>query len=245
LPKSWYDIKLNKRDALNEAENVPSVLKAKQKAAQAAEQAQKELVPLAELRDKPEVNEGDNLIVCKPGSLFGREATVVKNMGRQIQVQVSGMTMSLKLTELSAVMDSGVVPTKPQQSAMQSKKARLSKAAERALQNDVDGPPSRSMSSSTSSNDTSKSSVSIRTDSNTVDVRGSNFEEAKSAIQEKISRCLMNGQSVVYVLHGHGTGGILKAKVRGWCKSERQLIKRFAPADQADGGDAFTRIELR
>ena len=129
LAKSWDDIKFVKRDALNEAENIPSVLRAKQKAAKAAEDAIGELVPLAELRDKPEVKEGDTLIVCKPGSLFGREAFVLKNMGRQIQVQVSGVTMALKTTDLSAVMDSGVVATKPTLSAAQTKKARLSKAA--------------------------------------------------------------------------------------------------------------------
>lgn len=246
LAKSWDDIKFVKRDALNEAENIPSVLRAKQKAAKAAEDAIGELVPLAELRDKPEVKEGDTLIVCKPGSLFGREAFVLKNMGRQIQVQVSGVTMALKTADLSAVMDSGVVATKPTLSAAQTKKARLSKAAERALQKDVDSLGQSTRGTGTSSEGNKPSSVvAIRTDSNTVDIRGNNFEEGKSVIKEKISKCLMNGQSVVYVLHGHGTGGVLKSKVRGWLKTERQLVKRFAPADQGDGGDAFTKIEVR
>jgi DNA mismatch repair protein MutS2 len=242
VAKSWDDIKFVKRDAINEADNIPSVIKAKQKAAKAAEDALGELIPLAELREKPEIEVGDKLIVCKPGSLFGREAIVVKNMGRQIQVQVSGVTMALKLTELSAVLDSGVTPTAPQLSPTQTKKARLSKAAEKALQKDTsssrvtvaDDVPSKST-----------STLSIRTDSNTVDVRGLMFEEAKDKVKEKISRCLMNGQSIIYVLHGHGTGGVLKSKVRSWLQSERQLVKRFAPADQADGGDAFTKVEVR
>jgi DNA mismatch repair protein MutS2 len=241
VAKSWDDIKFVKRDALNEAENIPSVLKAKQKAAKAAEKVRAELVPLAELREKPEIKEGDTLIVCQQGSLFGREATVVKNMGRQIQVSVSGITMSLKLTDLSAVMDSGVVPTRPRTSSIQSKKARLSKAAEKALQQDISSRPS----SSDDEAGKAKSKVAIRTESNTVDVRGSNFEEAKSMVKDKISRCLLNGQSFVYILHGHGTGGVLKSKVRLWLKSEQQLVKRYAPADQADGGDAFTLVEIR
>jgi len=241
IAKSWDDIKFVKRDALNEAENIPSVLRAKQKAAKAAEKVRAELVPLAELREKPEIKEGDTLIVCQQGSLFGREATVVKNMGRQIQVSISGMTMSLKLTDLSAVMDSGVVPTRPKVSAALSKKDRLSKAAEKALQQDKSTRPSPSDDETPKS----KSKVAIRTESNTVDVRGSNLEEAKSMVKDKISRCILNGQSFVYVLHGHGTGGVLKTKVRTWLKSEQQLVKRFAPADQADGGDAFTVIEIR
>ena len=56
---------------------------------------------------------------------------------------------------------------------------------------------------------------------------------------------IMSGRTVVYVLHGHGTGGVLKSKIRGWLKSERQLVKRWAPAAQADGGDAFTLLEVR
>jgi DNA-nicking Smr family endonuclease len=50
---------------------------------------------------------------------------------------------------------------------------------------------------------------------------------------------------VVYILHGHGEKGVLKQKVRAWLQSERTLVKRFSSADQADGGDAFTRVELR
>ena len=241
VAKSWDDIKYVKRDALNEAENIPSVLKAKQKAAKAAEKVRAELVPLAELREKPEIKEGDTLVVCQQGSLFGREATVLKNMGRQIQVSVSGITISLKLTDLSAVTDSGVVPTRPWTKSAHNTKARLSKAAEKALQQDAS---SRSVPiHDEASKSTSK--VAIRTESNTVDVRGSNFEEAKSMVKDKISRCLLTGQSFVYVLHGHGTGGVLKSKIRVWLKSEQQLVKRYSPADQADGGDAFTVIEIR
>ena len=241
VAKSWDDIKFVKRDAINEAENIPSVLKAKQKAAKAAEKVRAELVPLAELREKPNIKEGDTLIVCQQGSLFGREAIVLKNMGRQIQVSVSGITIALKLTDLSAVMDSGVVPTRPRTNSTHNTKARLSKSAEKALQQDA---TSRSVPVDDEASK-SKSKVAIRTESNTVDVRGSNFEEAKSMVKDKISRCLLNGQSFVYVLHGHGTGGVLKSKIRQWLKSEQQLVKRYSPADQADGGDAFTLIEIR
>ena len=52
LAKSWDDIKFVKRDALTEAENVPSVLARKQEAVEAMEQAQAELVPLAEMRER-------------------------------------------------------------------------------------------------------------------------------------------------------------------------------------------------
>lgn len=240
LAKSWDDIKFVKRDALNEAENVPSMLKAKRKAAIKAADAKAELVPLAELREKPDIKPGDTLIVCKSGPLFGREAVVVKNLGKQFQVQVSGMTVAMKMTELSAVTK-GIIPSQPSISSTQSKKNKLSKAAQKALKSDVDG----GLGGATAPELKPKGTVSIRTASNTIDVRGYTFEEAKSMVKDQISKAIVGGQTSVYVLHGHGTGGVLKSKIRGWLKTERQLVKRHSPADQSDGGDAFTKIEVR
>lgn len=240
LAKSWDDIKFVKRDAISEAENVPSVLKAKQKAAQAMESEQAELVPLAEIRkaERPQLNVGDKLIVCQMGPLFKREAIVERVMGKQLQVKVSGVTMALKLSDLSLMPSSSFKPNKAKKTSNSSK---LSKAAEKALKDEANFKPA-----SQSANHSAKAnkSVAIRTDSNTVDVRGMNFEEAKDRIKTKISKVIMRGQNVVYVLHGHGTGGVLKAKVRSWLKSERKLVKKWNPAEQADGGDAFTRLQL-
>ena len=72
-------------------------------------------------------------------------------------------------------------------------------------------------------------------------------QDEKDAVESKISSCLLSGRPVVYVLHGHGTGGVLKSKIRGWLKSGRRndIVKRWAPADQSEGGDAFTRLDLR
>ena len=84
----------------------------------------------------------------------------------------------------------------------------------------------------------------MRTQSNTVDVRGLNLLEAQSKVKDKFSSGLMSGRPVVYILHGHGTGGVLKSKLRMWLKSEI-LVKNFGAADPSDGGDAFTRVDLR
>ena len=245
LAKSWDEIKFVKRDALTEAENVPSVMKKKEKAAKEFQKVQAELVPLAELRDKPEIKIGDKLIVCKPGPLFGREAVVEKNMGRQLQVKVPpGVSMAMKMTDLSMVTSGTVVPkATPITTSKRNKGSKLSKAAERALKEEGNSRTT----TTTTDETTSKNKVSyFRSDGNTVDVRGKNLEEAKDAVKAKISQCIMSGRPAVYVLHGHGTGGVLKSKIRGWLKSDRdKLVKRWAPADSSDGGDAFTRLELR
>jgi DNA-nicking Smr family endonuclease len=71
------------------------------------------------------------------------------------------------------------------------------------------------------------------------------LEEAKDRIRSAFSASLLAGRSVVYVLHGHGTGGVLKSKLRQWLPKEKTLVDSFQGADAADGGDAFTRVQLR
>lgn len=244
LAKSWDDIKFVKRDAITEAENVPSVVAKKQKAAVALEDARAELVPLAEMREKPALKEGDKLVICESGSMFGREATVINAQRNRVTVNVAGVSMAFKMTALSLPPSSGssFKPTKPASTGGGGGRGNsISKAAERALQAERNGP--RDGPSPITSPNSEK--VTMRTDSNTVDVRGCNLNEAQELAKTKFSAALMAGRSVVYILHGHGTGGILKTKIRGWLKSERHMVKKFNPADQSDGGDAFTRVQLR
>jgi hypothetical protein len=164
IAKSWEDIKFVKRDAINEAENIPSFMKAKQKAAKApVEEAKQELVPLAEIRDRLMLEPGDQLTVYKSGGLFGQEATVVKDLGKQVQVQVSGLSMTMKNTELSMVTTIGVVPgtvklavpttSNNNKKNGDGKSSRLSKSAELSLQAE-----SKSVGSSSYSNDSNNQS---------------------------------------------------------------------------------------
>lgn len=175
--------------------------------------------------------------------------SVVNSQRNRVTVQVSGVTMGLKLTDVAlpptdrAALDAVATAPRPAQKNG-GKKASISKAAEKALAAEKNGPSGEaSPKSRSSANGSSK--VTIRTDSNTVDVRGCNLEEAKSKAKDKFSRQLMMGRTVVYILHGHGTGGVLKTKIRQWLKNERQLVKNFKPADSTDGGDALTRVELQ
>jgi DNA mismatch repair protein MutS2 len=147
--------------------------------------------------------------------------------------------MSLKHTDLSMVAaGEGGNSVNQSNSNLQGGKPRLSKSVERALMSE--GRESRLPQEDPSSN--RSSSPTMRMASNTVDVRGCNLEEAQSKVRDMVSKCLMNGQSTIYVLHGHGSGGVLKTKLREWLKSEKQLVKKWAPAEQADGGDAFTLL---
>ncbi|KAL3934314.1 MAG: hypothetical protein SGBAC_009943 [Bacillariaceae sp.] len=237
LAKSWDDIRFVKRDAISEAENVPSVLRAKKMAKETLQEAQAELVPLAEMRQRPELKEGEELIVCKIGPLFKRQAIVEKALGRQVQVKVSGVTMAMKLTDLA--LKPTVATFSPAVKKNTSKGSKLSKAAEKALKSEIKKTPA-----SVSVDPAKPKQAIFRTESNTVDVRGCNFEEAKDRVRSKISKALVSQRRTIFVLHGHGTGGVLKTKLRQWLKSEKKLVKRWGAAEQSDGGDAFTRLEL-
>ena len=54
---------------------------------------------------------------------------------------------------------------------------------------------------------------------------------------------IKEGESLIFVLHGHGTG-VLKKGIRSWL-AKASMIKRWRPAQPHEGGDAFTMIELR
>jgi DNA mismatch repair protein MutS2 len=151
------------------------------------------------------------------------------------------MAVRLKMNELALPAANFRASPRPAKEGTKDRR----KAADKLIQSELNsGGPERS---STLRDDATTSTplVTIRTDGNTVDVRGCNLEEASSMCKDKFSMSLTAGRPVVYILHGHGTSGILKTKIRNWLKSERTLVKRFSPADQSDGGDAFTRVELR
>ena len=54
---------------------------------------------------------------------------------------------------------------------------------------------------------------------------------------------LQTGEPVGWVLHGHGTG-VLKKALRTWLPKQKE-VEKFRPANADEGGDAYTRVELR
>lgn len=134
IAKSWDEIRYVRRDALTEAENVPSVLRKKAKAAAAAEEQFSEMVPLSEIREKPDLQAGDILVICKKGPLAGKEATVVNSSGKKVNVSVQGMQMSMKLAELSMPTKSFNAKKAATQQMEADAKNKMSKMARKALE---------------------------------------------------------------------------------------------------------------
>ncbi len=240
IAKSWDEIRYVRRDALTEAENVPSVLRKKAKAAAAAEEQFSEMVPLSEIREKPDLQAGDILVICKKGPLAGKEATVVNSSGKKVNVSVQGMQMSMKLAELSMPTKSFNAKKAATQQMEADAKNKMSKMARKALEME----PLEISTGQGDKNSKSEGSM-MRLSSNTVDCLGLSFEEARRKCEDKFSKVMMSKHPVVYILHGHGTKGVLKQKIRDWLGREKQFVKKFSSADAADGGDAFTKVELK
>ncbi|KAL7494212.1 hypothetical protein ACHAWT_002923 [Skeletonema menzelii] len=233
IADSWSDIRIVKREVLSDAENVPGVMSRLKQ--QQGEAADVELIPISEMSGINNVNVDDKVIVCKKGAFYGKEGTV-KQVGKKIQVGVAGVPVRLTLKEIAFPPSSGYAAK-----ASTTKNPTMSKMAQRALELDDSADSPVEMSSISSPRDTGST---MKTKSNTVDCIGKNFEESKRLCLYAFSNAAMSNRSVVFILHGHGTG-VLKKKIREWLKSDRQWVKSYRPADQDDGGDALTRVELK
>lgn len=236
IAKSWDEIKYVKRDALNEVENIPSILRRKEMESKTASRQFSEMVPLGELRELPDIKAGDLLLICKKGSMNGKEAAVVNVSGKRIEVSVNGIQMIMKINELALPPSS----YKPKVNDG-NEGPRMSKMARKAL------AEAENSDLAVSIGDTAGASEgpSMRLKSNTVDCLGCSFEEARRKCEDKFSSVMMSKRPVVYILHGHGPQGVLKKKIREWLSRDKQWVKKFSSAEQEDGGDAFTKVELK
>jgi DNA mismatch repair protein MutS2 len=82
----------------------------------------------------------------------------------------------------------------------------------------------------------------VRLPSNTLDMRGMRVEEGQEAAEQFFDRAIRSGWEQVFLLHGHGTGA-LKDGLRGWLRTSA-YVSEWAPAQEEQGGDAFTVVVL-
>ena len=233
---SWSDIRIVKREVMADAENVPG--SAMSRLRQQQEQENVELIPISEMKGVNNVKVDDIVIVCRKGAFYGKEGTV-KQVGKKIQVAVGNVPVRLTLKEIAFPPKSGRVQQTNGQ--VDSKGPKMSKMAQRALELDESVDVPIDMSSSSAPRD---KGTTMKTKSNTVDCLGLNFEESKRKCINAFSAAVMQNRSTVYILHGHGTG-VLKKKIRSWLQGDRQWVKKYSAAEQADGGDALTKVELK
>lgn len=80
--------------------------------------------------------------------------------------------------------------------------------------------------------------VTVRTTTNTVDIRGQRIHQAESALEQAIATATAAGSHVLWIIHGKGTGK-LREGVHDFLKHHPQISK-YALADQKEGGAGVT-----
>lgn len=83
----------------------------------------------------------------------------------------------------------------------------------------------------------------IRTSENTCDLRGMRTDDALTFASTFVDRVMHRGDNAVFLLHGHGTGALKDALRKELARGKHVRLVR--PADQEEGGDAFTVIVLQ
>lgn len=85
-------------------------------------------------------------------------------------------------------------------------------------------------------------SVFVRSDSNTIDLRGERVESALLKLERFLDACLLNSVSPVMIIHGHGTGAVKEA-VRDLLR-DSNYIRKFRPGENYEGADGVTVADL-
>lgn len=85
--------------------------------------------------------------------------------------------------------------------------------------------------------------VLVRSESNSVDLRGMRVDDAVSLLDTFLDRMVGASEPAGYVMHGVGTGALRDA-VRARLKEQTRWVKRFRPGATEEGGDRVTVVFL-
>src|SRR5262249_10659712 len=84
--------------------------------------------------------------------------------------------------------------------------------------------------------------VYVRTQANTLDLRGKRVDEGLGILEEFVDTCAVNRVTPFMIIHGHGTGA-MKSAVREYLTSMR-YPGQFRPGEIHEGGDGVTVVDL-
>lgn len=87
-----------------------------------------------------------------------------------------------------------------------------------------------------------ETNVFVRTDSNTLDLRGERVDAALVKLEQFLDACLLSSTSPVMIIHGHGTGAVKEA-VRHYL-TKTKYVSKFRPGENYEGADGVTVAEL-
>ena len=202
------------------------------------------------------IEEGQILVVLERGGLFGSRGTVTRrNKGKgRVQLKIAGVELKMERHLLGIPLKKGL--TEVFRASMNNNdnnlaidEKELSAKDKRMLQilrEELVDPDKLSGGKKTIRE---SKLVGKRSSSNTLDIRGYSIVEAQAKTMEYLEKYYANdiseNNAVIYVHHGNKKDGdIVKPKLRSWLK-RNPLVRRLAPAELSDGGDAYTIVELQ
>ncbi|XGV96284.1 MAG: endonuclease MutS2 [Leptolyngbya sp. BL-A-14] len=211
--------------------------------AQAAQQATDSLNQLAENRlpsrqrkppkpgFRPQV--GDRVRIPRLGQTA--EVLTAPNDDEEITVRFGLMKMTVPIDDVESL--DGEKAVKKQKVEGRSQEAGVG-------QQEAGGRSQKPVDTQTDSPDTSSLPTAapvIRTDRNTIDIRGSRVADAEPLMEQAIAKAYNSG--VLWIIHGHGTGK-LRQGVHDFLQHHPQ-VERYELAGRADGGAGVTLAYLR
>ena len=193
------------------------------------------------------VEEGVTLIVLEKGTIFGSRGIVIqKNKGRgRVFLRVAGVEVKMERHLLGRPHRAGkmgfLTGGDGDDENMSAKDRRMMKMLQEDL---VD--PDKLMVKPRRVKDGKLSGLRMAT--NTLDIRGHGLAEAQDMtmtyFERTMNKDLKDQLGIVYINHGNiKNSDTIKPKFRLWLK-KNPLVRRLAPAELSDGGDAFTVVEL-
>ncbi len=88
-----------------------------------------------------------------------------------------------------------------------------------------------------------RDAINARGNRSRCDVRGLRADEAQATLERFLDKKLLEGQSTVIIVHGHGNG-VLKQIVREALR-DSPYVASFRPGERYEGGDGATVVELK
>lgn len=139
------------------------------------------------------------------------EVLALSDDGRELTVRCGVMRLTLALTAIEGLHGEKATPPEPRQPVV----------AIRSRRNPASRGPE------------------VRTERNTVDVRGLRVHEAEAAVEER----LRGANGPLWVIHGIGTGK-LKRGLRAWLDTV-PYVERVSDAEQGDGGGGCSVVWVK
>ncbi len=150
---------------------------------------------------------------------LGREVEVLEIRGNRVKVRSGALFVELGKDDLRSM----VIPEEDKREHTERTSRRPSGKVKPGISTDAtDGP----------------TDVHIMKPSTTLDLRGRRVDDGLEVLEKFIDQMMMKGESSFTVIHGYGSGAMMKA-VRDYLKKS-PYIASFRPGQKGEGGDGVT-----